>query len=201
MDVTKPNEVDNVIEQIKQTGMPLWALVNNAGIAISVPFDWGNDIDVYQKLFDVNIFGVIRVTKSCITLLRQSKGRIINVASAAGRMPAQWLGHYSMAKHNVRVFSDVLRRELIGTGINVVTIEPAFFRTQIVNFEQIDKQRMKIFDETPVDIRQSYGKNYMKCLNDSNRLIMNITHDNIDHVIDSMINGIVRKYPKIYYRC
>ena len=84
MDVTKPEEVNNVVEQIKQSGMPLWALVNNAGIGISVPFDWGNDIDVYRKVFDVNIFGVVRVTKSCMPLLRRSRGRIINVASAAG---------------------------------------------------------------------------------------------------------------------
>ena len=84
MDVTKQEEVDNVVEQIKQSGMPLWALVNNAGVAILVPFDWGNDIDVYRKVFDVNIFGVVRVTKSCISLLRQSNGRIVNVASLAG---------------------------------------------------------------------------------------------------------------------
>ncbi|KAH7644110.1 d-beta-hydroxybutyrate dehydrogenase [Dermatophagoides farinae] len=202
MDVTKPEEVNNVVEQIKQSGMPLWALVNNAGIGISVPFDWGNDIDVYRKVFDVNIFGVVRVTKSCMPLLRRSRGRIINVASAAGRMPAQWMGHYCMTKHNVRIFSDILRRELIGTGIKVITIEPSFFRTQIVNFDLIDKQRAKIFNETPDDIRQSYGgEKYLKCMNASNQLIMNITHDGIDQVIQAMINGIIRKYPKIYYRC
>lgn len=117
-------------------------------------------------------------------------------------MPAQWMGHYCMTKHNVRIFSDILRRELIGTGIKVITIEPSFFRTQIVNFDLIDKQRAKIFNETPDDIRQSYGgEKYLKCMNASNQLIMNITHDGIDQVIQAMINGIIRKYPKIYYRC
>lgn len=81
MDVTSVDDVKDVVEQMKQTRMPLWAIVNNAGIGISVPFDWGNDLDVYQKTFNVNIFGVIRVTKNCLPLLRQSKGRIVNVAS------------------------------------------------------------------------------------------------------------------------
>ncbi|OTF80373.1 hypothetical protein BLA29_011629, partial [Euroglyphus maynei] len=85
MDVTKQDDVKMVVEQIKQTGMPLWAIVNNAGIGMSVPFDWGNDVDVYEKTFNVNVFGLVRVTKYCMPLLRKSNGRIINVASVAGK--------------------------------------------------------------------------------------------------------------------
>ena len=85
MDVTKPEEVKNVVEQIKQSRKPLWALVNNAGVGVSVPFDWGNDVDIHQKVFDVNVFGLIRVTKYCMPLLRQSNGRIVNLASLAGK--------------------------------------------------------------------------------------------------------------------
>ncbi|KAI7697227.1 Estradiol 17-beta-dehydrogenase 2 [Sarcoptes scabiei] len=123
MDVTKQNEIDDVVQQIRQTGKPLWALVNNAGIAYGVPFDWGNDIDVYQKLFDVNVFGVVRCTKSCSDLLRESKGRIVNVASVAGRLAVNFIIHYCMAKNSVRIFSDVIRRELANTGIKRIDKE------------------------------------------------------------------------------
>lgn len=104
LDVTKPNDVEAAVAQIRQSKLPLWAVVNNAGIAIGCPFDWGKDIDVYQKTFDVNVFGVVRVTNRCLPLLRQSKGRVINVASVAGRLTVPIMSHYCMAKHSVCTF-------------------------------------------------------------------------------------------------
>lgn len=88
MDVTDPTEVNQVIEQIKQNKIPLWAVVNNAGIGIEAPLEWGRDIEAFEKTFNVNLFGVVRVAKSCLPLLRQSKGRVINVASVAGMFPS-----------------------------------------------------------------------------------------------------------------
>lgn len=85
MDVTKAEDVQNVVTQIRKSKMHLWAVVNNAGIALGCPFDWGNDVDEYRKTFDVNVLGVVRVTKNCIPLLRESKGRIVNIASVAGK--------------------------------------------------------------------------------------------------------------------
>ena len=85
MDVTKLEDVENVVQEVKNSKIPLWAVVNNAGIAIGCPFDWGKDVDVYKKTFEVNVFGLIRVTKCCIPLLRKSNGRVINVASIAGK--------------------------------------------------------------------------------------------------------------------
>nr|XP_027196958.1 estradiol 17-beta-dehydrogenase 2-like [Dermatophagoides pteronyssinus] len=201
MDVTKPDEVKMVIEQIKQSNKPLWALVNNAGIGISVPFDWGNDVDVYQKVFDVNVFGLVRVTKYCMPLLRKSNGRIINVASLAARITAPLVSHYSMAKHSVRVFSDAIRREMGWSKIKVITMEPSFYRTEIINHESIDRMRQKIFNETSEDIQQNYGEKYMRFLNKSNSMTKWIIKNDYETVIDTMIMAIVNENPKLYYRC
>lgn len=84
LDVTKVDDVNNVVHQIRQSRTPLWALVNNAGIGIGCPFDWGNDVDEYRRVFEVNVFGLVRLTKSCISLLRHSNGRVVNVSSLAG---------------------------------------------------------------------------------------------------------------------
>lgn len=84
MDVTRPEDVESVVKDIKKSKLSLWAVVNNAGIAIGCPFDWGKDVDVYRKTFEVNVFGLVRVTKNLIPLLRKSKGRVINIASVAG---------------------------------------------------------------------------------------------------------------------
>lgn len=85
MDVTKTEDVQEVVAELHKSKKPLWAIVNNAGIAIGCPFDWGKDVDEYKKTFEVNVFGLVRVTKYCMPLLRQSKGRVVNVASVAGK--------------------------------------------------------------------------------------------------------------------
>jgi short-subunit dehydrogenase involved in D-alanine esterification of teichoic acids len=84
MDVTNYEEVSCVINEIYLSGLELWAVVNNAGIAFNTPIEWGFDINELNKVFSINVFGAVRVAKLSLPLLRQSKGRIINVSSIAG---------------------------------------------------------------------------------------------------------------------
>jgi NAD(P)-dependent dehydrogenase (short-subunit alcohol dehydrogenase family) len=62
----------------------LWAVVNNAGIAAFTEIEWCS-VDQFQRILDVNVLGVVRVTKAFLPLLRHSKGRVVNVASLAGQ--------------------------------------------------------------------------------------------------------------------
>ena len=62
----------------------LWAVVNNAGIAVFQEIEWCA-VEQFQQLLDVNVLGVVRVTKATLPLLRQGGGRVINVASLAGK--------------------------------------------------------------------------------------------------------------------
>ena len=62
----------------------LWAVVNNAGVAVYCEIEWCS-VQEFQKIMDVNVFGIVRVTKGFLPLLRQSEGRVINVASLAGK--------------------------------------------------------------------------------------------------------------------
>lgn len=62
----------------------LWAVVNNAGVAVFCEIEWCS-VHEFQKIMDVNVFGIVRVTKGFLPLLRQSEGRVINVASLAGK--------------------------------------------------------------------------------------------------------------------
>ncbi|KAF7492229.1 Estradiol 17-beta-dehydrogenase 2 [Sarcoptes scabiei] len=201
MDITKPEQVKFVVERIRQEKLPLWAIVNNAGIFYTMPSDWGNDVDVLRKTFEVNVFGAVRVTNSCLMLLRRSKGRIINISSVAGRVNLQYMSHYGMSKFAVRSYSDILRRELASSGIKVVVIEPSFYRTNIIDFDFHDRMREKYFNESSEEIKQHYGVESLKSLATFRGVANQMTNDDIDQVIDSMIKGIVRKYPKLYYRC
>ena len=63
----------------------LYSVVNNAGIAVFSEIEWCS-VDQFQQIMNVNVMGMVRVTKAFLPLLRESKGRVINVASLAGEL-------------------------------------------------------------------------------------------------------------------
>ena len=86
-DITKQSEIDNTYaiaeKYIQNNNLHLWAIVNNAGISKAGQFDW-LDISDYEKCFNVNYFGMLRVTKAFLPLLKYtSSSRIINLSSVA----------------------------------------------------------------------------------------------------------------------
>lgn len=86
LDVTDSKDVAETVQIIQQHATPLWAVVNNAGILFSTFQEFDNDVDVHRRTFDVNVFGMIRITKACLPLLRKTPAsRIVNVASLAGK--------------------------------------------------------------------------------------------------------------------
>jgi NAD(P)-dependent dehydrogenase (short-subunit alcohol dehydrogenase family) len=66
----------------------LWAVVNNAGVSWTGEVEW-TDLRTYEKIYSVNVFGTIRMTKSFLPLIRESRGRVVNVASMAGELRNQ----------------------------------------------------------------------------------------------------------------
>lgn len=86
----------------------LWAVVNNAGVALpSGPVDW-IDIAGYKFMLAVNLTGVIDVTLSVLQLIKKAKGRVVNVASVFGRI-SPFGGPYCVSKYGVEAFNDSLR--------------------------------------------------------------------------------------------
>lgn len=204
MDVTKADEVEAAISAVRASGLPLWAVVNNAGIGFGAFFDWGEDVEVYRKLFEVNIFGVIRVTKAAMPLLRQSSGRIVNVASLAGRISVPTMVHYNMAKHSVRVFSDTIRREfaLTGDAIKVVTIEPTFYRTEIVNAESMKRFRVNAYNSSPEEIKKVYSAVAPDRWFDKAQVVIDtVSRTDLSEVTEAMENAVTLEHPKLFYRC
>lgn len=86
----------------------LWALVNNAGVAVpSGPCDW-HTLDDYKSMLDVNLNGVIGATLSVLPLIKKARGRVVNVASVFGRICVTG-GPYPVSKFGVEAFNDSLR--------------------------------------------------------------------------------------------
>ena len=132
LDVTVQEEIDAAVEKIRAEGRGLWGLVNNAGVNHIDPLvefeDWTMDF-----VFDVNVFGVVRVTKAFAPLIIESRGRIVNISSISGVLSGGLTGYgfYFMSKHAIEAFSDQLAWELSKFGVRVAAVEPGNFASNI----------------------------------------------------------------------
>lgn len=116
-----------------------------------------------------------------------------------GRVSYPYLGHYNMAKHGVRVFSNNLRLE--NPNLKVVTIEPVPYRTEIINYEQVVRMRNRYYEETPGDIKEAYDPTRLMMVDMAWTLKDCTTRTNIDEVVDAMVSGVCLHEPKLFYRC
>ncbi|MTI33491.1 SDR family oxidoreductase [Xanthovirga aplysinae] len=114
----------------------LSGLINNAGIAVSGPL-MHIPIEELQEQFNVNVFGIIRVTQAFLPLLGAQKncphppGRILNISSVAGKVAFPFLGSYVGSKHAVEGLSHSMRRELQLYGIDVIIVGPGAVNSAI----------------------------------------------------------------------
>jgi len=95
-----------------------------------------------RYLFDVNFFGAVSTTKAFLSLLRDGKGRVINISSMAGRFSAPMMTSYCGSKFALEAMSDALRAEMQKHGVSVSVVEPANVQSAI--FGKNDKAMEKI---------------------------------------------------------
>jgi NAD(P)-dependent dehydrogenase (short-subunit alcohol dehydrogenase family) len=103
-------------------------LVNNAGIGISGPVEYVTKADMLRK-FEVNLFGQIAVTQAFLPLVRQARGRIVNMGSVGSHISMPFGGVLCATKSAFSSMNDALRLELSPFGIHVSMIEPAAIHT------------------------------------------------------------------------
>ncbi len=132
-DVTDDTSVKHAVEKVLDTTGRIDVLVNNAGIGLLGGAE-ESSIEQAQALFDVNLFGVMRATNAVLPAMRNQKaGRIINISSVLGLIPAPFSALYSSTKHALEGYSESLDHEVRSFGIRVCLLEPAYTRT---SFEQ-----------------------------------------------------------------
>jgi NAD(P)-dependent dehydrogenase (short-subunit alcohol dehydrogenase family) len=131
LDVTDPAAVADAAGTILAlSGSKLHALVNNAGIAVADLVELLSDQDL-RRQFEVNLFGMHRVTRTFLPAIIASKGRVINIGSIAGRMGLPFMGPYVATMHAILGYTDTLRREVRHLGVKVSIIEPSQLDTPI----------------------------------------------------------------------
>ncbi len=130
MDVTKEEDVAKAIETIKQQHGGVDVLVNNAGFGMYGAME-DTTIDDARYQFEVNLFGLARVTQAVLPYMRQKRaGKIINISSMGGKIYTPLGSWYHATKHALEGWSDCLRLELAPFGIDVIIIEPGIITTE-----------------------------------------------------------------------
>lgn len=150
-DVTSDESVTTAVGQVLEKAGRIDLLVNNAGVGLVAGAE-ESSLEQAKSLFEVNLFGVIRMTRAVLpTMRRQGAGRIVNLSSVMGLIPAPFMALYAASKHAVEGYSESLDHEIRGSGVRVVLVEPAYTRTSFEgNVYQADE---------PLDVYQSARTN------------------------------------------
>lgn len=128
-DLASVEAVETAVSTIAQTEKSLYALVNCAGMGISGAAEYATDAEV-KKIFDVNVFGLHRLTRALIPLLRsETNSRIVNVSSVAAELVIPFQTFYSMTKAAINAYTEGLRMELRPFGIRVCAVMPGDTKT------------------------------------------------------------------------
>jgi len=161
-DVADAAAVDRAVTEVKGqcNGQGLGGLINNSGISVPGPIELLSVEDIARN-FDVNVFGVLRVTKAFLPLLGAEKdhpsspGRILNMSSAGGKLAGPYMAPYCGSKHALEGISHAMRLEFMRYGIKVIIVGPGAVQTPIW-----DKTPLQRFEGTSyyASLAKFYGK-------------------------------------------
>ncbi len=132
LDVTKTDSINNAVDIVIKNEGKIDVLFNNAGYGLVSTVEDATDEEMFNQ-FDVNVFGLLRVTRAVLPFMRKAKnGVIIDTSSFLGKMGLPLLTHYNASKYAVEGIVDSLRFEVSPYNIRVHSIEPGLFGTNFV---------------------------------------------------------------------
>ena len=129
LDVTDDQSVAGAVREVLGRSGRIDVLVNNAGLGVAGAAE-ESSIEQARALFDTNLFGSIRMARAVLPRMRkQGSGRIINLSSVLGLVPAPFGALYAATKHAMEGYSESLDHEVREHGVRVLLVEPAYTRT------------------------------------------------------------------------
>src|SRR5437763_8304000 len=145
MDVTDDASVSEAIEGIVQKAGPVEVLVNNAGYGLTGALE-ETTLKEAQDQFETNFFGVLRVTNAVLARMRQAGyGRIVNISSVVGFLPAPFMGMYTASKHAVEGYTETLDHEVRQFGVRAVLVQPSYTKSNINQNEKTAQTNIEAY--------------------------------------------------------
>ncbi len=193
VDLSDALALENFCHEISGLPEPVSVLINSAGYSIRGAIE-DVSLSAMRRLFEVNLFALIRVTQACLPGMRRlRKGMIVNLSSIAGKFPFPTSGVYSATKHAVEAISDALRMEVRPFGIRVVTIRPGVIATE---FNEVANQLTgDLLSRTNPDYRpvyQAYGIGMGK-------LFSNVSIPGPELIAGIILEAVLSDSPKAVY--
>ncbi len=194
LDVNDEESITEAIEAISNEKNRIDVLVNNAGYGV---FGSLEDLSVEEMKdqFETNFFGVVRVTKKVLPLMRRrldSKRTIVNISSVGGCIGAPILSAYQSTKFALEGLSESLYYELLPFGIRVVIVEPGFIQTNIMNSSIMAKNGSN--HESPYfQLTQTIEKYFRSMVNDNSDATPAL------HVANTIIDAVKADTPDLRY--
>jgi NAD(P)-dependent dehydrogenase (short-subunit alcohol dehydrogenase family) len=190
LDVNDDKSVKYAIGKIVAENGRINVLVNNAGYGLFSPIE-DVTLDQVKEQFETNFFGVVRVTKEALPIMRkQRKGTIVNVSSGAGRVGIPVYSAYVATKFALEGLSESMRYELKEFDINIVIIEPGVIKTNIVENLKTADIRSRL--ESPyADIIERVSNGFGKMMDNSS--------SSPKLVAEAILNAITSKESEIRY--
>lgn len=187
LDVTSDESVATAVAQVLGREGRIDLLVNNAGISTAPAGAEESSTAQAQSIFETNFFGIVRMTRAVVPhMRRQGGGRIINIGSIFGFLPAPYMALYAATKHAVEGYSESLDHELRTMGIRVSVIEPANTKTQFeANLLEPDGK----LDEYR-DVRTTVGKRLIELIDEADEPAV---------VAETVLKASIAVHPKLRY--
>jgi short-subunit dehydrogenase len=153
LDVTDDDSVSEAVQTVVRKAGPIHIVVNNAGYVLTGALEETSIAEARQQ-FETNFFGVLRVTNAVLPGMRQAGyGRVVNISSVVGFLPAPYMGIYTASKHALEGYTETLDHEVREFGVRAVLVEPAYTKSKISQNEKaaqtalqeyaLQRQRMK----------------------------------------------------------
>lgn len=196
LDVTDGESIKQAAAMVRQRvgEAGIDGLVNNAGIAIGSPLEL-LPISQLRKQLEVNVVGQIAVTQAFLPLLRQARGRIVNMGSIAGRGTIPMMGPYSASKFALEALTDALRLELYPWDIHVSIVEPGAIATPIWTKslktareveDEMSEEGKRLYEEAARRVREAVDQAAQRAIP-------------VDAVVRAVLHALTASRPKTRY--
>lgn len=131
LDVTSDESVASFVAWVLADTGKIDALVNNAGVSLVGPVE-NTSVTEAAKMFDVNVFGPLRMIRAVLPSMRNARtGLIINISSVLGFLPAPFMGLYASSKHAVEGLTESLDHEIRDFNVRAILVQPTFTNTNL----------------------------------------------------------------------
>jgi short-subunit dehydrogenase len=193
VDLSDAEALENFCQEMSGLSEPVSVLINDAGYSIRGAIE-DVSLPAVRRLFEVNLFALIRITQACLPGMRRfRKGTIINLSSIVGKFPFPTSGPYAATKHAVEAISDALRIEVRPFGIRVVTIRPGVIATEFNEVaNQLTGDLLSRTDPDYKPVYQSYGAAMGK-------LFANLSIPGPELIAQTIVEAVLSDSPKASY--